>query len=256
MTWLKEWWMWQIDLEWRKYWGIPLDHLQRYKRRIPFIERGEFSQNGEDGILHAIFRMIGLTNRVFVEFGAEDGMQCNTRYLKLYDNWNGLWMDGRINPPECPVKREYITAENIESLLGKYGIPEEFDLLSIDIDGNDYWVWKAILHFRPRVVVVEYNASRPLGESVTILYDPAFQWDKTQYFGASLSALNALGEEKGYGLVATDENGVNAFFVKRELLRGRFVPRSITELFHAPSYKGIPGRGHPPDPLHRPWIHV
>jgi len=165
-------------------------------------------------------------------------------------------MDGQDWPPENGVKREFITAENIEELFRKYAVPPEFDLLSIDIDGNDYWVWKTITGYRPRVVVIEYNAGAGQEKSVTIPYDPAFVWDGTDYQGASLRALERLGKEKGYTLIGTDRNGVNAFFVLQNLVEGNFVRRPLEELYHHPAFKGIPGKCHPPDPKHRPWVTI
>ncbi|MGI0060808.1 MAG: class I SAM-dependent methyltransferase, partial [Nitrosotalea sp.] len=130
--------------------------LLKMMRRIEDIncfEMSVFSQNGEDGILDAIFKKIGTTNNYYVEFGVEDGSQCNTRFLRERRDWKGLMMDGGdCNTPF--IKKEFITAENVNSLFEKYKVPDEFDLLSIDIDGNDYWVWKALdKHYRPRVMV-------------------------------------------------------------------------------------------------------
>lgn len=195
---------------------------------IPF-EKRFYSQNGEDGIIEAILARVGTTNRYFVEFGVEDGKVCNTRRLRE-KGWSGLQMDP-LDPPGPGVEREFVTAENIESLFKKYGVPREFDLLSIDVDGNDYWVWRAISGRRARVVVIEYNATVPPGESRVIAYDPRFRWDGTDYFGAGLSALAKLGRSKGYTLVACNSNGVNAFFVDDALVPGRFAPPPIERIY-------------------------
>ncbi len=223
---------------------------------MPFIERREYSQNGEDGMIAAIFAKIGTTNRFFVEFGVEDGLQCNCRYLLKHKGWTGLLMDGGTWPEENGVKKEFVTAENIEDLFKKYNVPTEFDLLSIDIDGNDYWIWKAIEQFHPRVVVIEYNANKGPDASITVPYDPAFLWDKSDYQGASLRALEKLGKEKGYTLIATDPCGVNAFFVIDTLILGNFIIPPFAQIFHSPAYKGIPGKGHPADILGRPWVTI
>ncbi len=235
---------------------IPLGDLTFFQRRISFIERREYSQNGEDGIIAAIFGMIGTTNRYYVEFGVEDGMESNTRYLWKKKGWTGLLMDGGNENLAINLHREFITAENIESLFATYGVPAELDLLSIDIDGNDYWVWKAITHYLPRVVIMEYNAHIPPEVSKTIPYNPSFCWDKTDYYGASLAALQKLGTEKGYTLVATDKNGVNAFFVRSDLARGRFHPPAWPAIFHPPAFKGKKNNGHPHDTQNRPWVEV
>ena len=99
------------------------------------------------------------------------------------------------------IKKEKVDASNINFLLAKYSVPREFDLLSIDIDSNDYYVWKALEGYSPRIVVIEYNASFPPTESKTIKYDPNFVWDGTNYYGASLLALKKLGQSKGYILI-------------------------------------------------------
>ena len=130
------------------------------------------SQNDEDGIIDEIFRRIGTTNRQFVEFGVETGVENNTLAL-LLAGWSGLWIEAdaaavaniRVNLREpldaerLRVVQAFVTAEIIEELLVRGAVPPEPDLLSIDIDGNDYWVWKAIDKVRPRVVMIEYNAS-------------------------------------------------------------------------------------------------
>jgi hypothetical protein len=218
---------------------MALIDLERFERKV-------HSQNGEDGVLGAIFAAVGVTNRFFVEFGCGEATECNTAYL-LEQGWQGLLMDpaGTSRNPRATVRREFVTAENIDSLLRKYGVPEEFDLLSIDIDGNDYWVWRAIAH-RPRVVVIEYNAHVPPGERRAIAYDPSFQWYWTDYFGASLRALKELGERKGYVLVYCESRGVNAFFVEASALPPGFAPLPLEAIYRPPNYDGR-GSRHPPD---------
>jgi hypothetical protein len=147
--------------------------------------------------------------------------------------------------PRVAVRKEFITAENINDLFRKYEVPSQFDLLSIDIDSNDFWVWQQIAA-RPRVVVIEYNASIPPNESRTIAYDPTFVWNGSDYFGASLLALKELGRRKGYTLVYCERAGVNAFFVADELLGADFKPLRIEEIYRLPNY-GHQGRRHWPD---------
>jgi hypothetical protein len=208
----------------------PLADLGRFEKKV-------YSQNGEDGVLEAIFGVVGVTNRVFVEFGCEDAMECNSAYL-LEQGWTGLLMDGDTisRNPRATVHREHITAENINALLHKYGVPPAFDLLSIDIDGNDYWVWQSMV-CRPRVVVIEYNAHFPPPERRVITYDPGFCWSGTDYFGASLQALYELGERKGYTLLYCEQIGVNAFFVSTDLLPRGFAPRPPGEIYRPSNYK-------------------
>lgn len=157
-----------------------------------------YSQNGEDGILQYIFYKIGTTNKYFVEFGVESGKECNTRYLRE-QGWQGLWMDASYE--NKLVKKEFVTPNNIEHLFKKYSVLQVFDLLSIDVDSNDYWIWKAITKYCPRVVVIEYNSV----------------WKKKTDFGVSLATMVALGRKKGYRLVACDQKGINAFFVRSEI---------------------------------------
>lgn len=145
------------------------------------------------------------------------------------------------------IKKEKVTAENIEKLFQKYNVPKNFDLLSIDIDFNDYWVWKTITNYHPNVVIIEYNSSLPPTESKVVPYDSEAVWDGTNYFGASLLALQNLGNVKGYTLLGCDSKGVNAFFCKKELIDGIKI-KDIQYLYKPPKYgKMINGIhiGHP-----------
>lgn len=200
---------------------------------LDVTEKKISSQNGEDGVLAAIFGAIGVTNRYVVEFGAENGTECNSANL-LRQGWSGLLLDADDHPGTT-VRREFITAENVNDVFAKHGIPREFDLLSIDIDGNDYYVWRA-LNNRPRVVVIEYNASMPPELSRAIVYDPKFKWDNTDYFGASLRALAELADRKGYELVYCERAGGNAFFIARSALPPGFVPKPLAEIYRPPNY--------------------
>lgn len=218
---------------------MVLDDLESRERRYK-------SQNGEDGVIAAIFTEIGITNRYFVEFGSGDGSENNTARL-LDQGWSGLWMDGfnESCDPRLAVRNEYITAENIHELLNQYGVPSDFDLLSLDLDGNDFWVWRQIRH-RPRVAVLEYNATVPPHLCRTIRYDPDFQWSGSDYFGASLLALEQLGRHKGYTLVYCEWTGTNSFFVADEALPAGYARRPVAEIYRPPNYFGS-CQGHPPD---------
>jgi hypothetical protein len=198
------------------------------------------SQNGEDGLLLHIFETIGVTDRRLVEIGIEDGRECLARTLVSSFGWGGLLVDSeeanvadaqRFFHVECGLSRErvrvvrsFVTAENIDRVLPENGATGDVDLLSIDIDGNDYWVWKAITAIRPRVVAIEYNASFGPDESVTVAYDPHFDRKAKHasgwYHGASIAALAELGRRRGFALVGGDSSGVNAFFVRAELAGG------------------------------------
>lgn len=255
--WIHGWFYAWFMLSIHRYFHIPIGNLNEFERRIPIIENGEYSQNGEDGIIHAIFAMIGTTNKFCVEFGATNGRtMSNTLYLREQKGWTGLLMEGNTQPENSDVQQEFVTAENVEDLFAKYNVPEEFDLLSIDIDGNDYWIWKAIKNYKPRVIVIEYNASFPWEESKTIAYNPTFRWNKTDYMGATLQALVKLGKEKGYKLIATDSCGVNAFFVQKNLINGKFNVSLEEKLYHPAAYKGKTGNKHPADTSNRPWVYI
>ncbi len=177
-------------------------------------DRKTFSQNGEDGILEKIIETIGTTNKYFVEIGVGNGDECNTRLLRK-NGWTGLMLDRDHFNPNVGIHRESVDAENINGILAKYKVPQAFDVLSIDIDGNDYWVWKAINH-QPRVVIIEWNCSISPFRALAIPYSPNFAWDSTCYYGASILALKRLGERKGMVLVAADKRATNLFFVPQQ----------------------------------------
>jgi hypothetical protein len=214
-------------------------------------ESNVYSQCGDDGVLLRLFEHIGVTNRRFVEFGAWDGVHfSNTANLRLHHGWSGLLMEGSDRADGHLVKRETISAENVNALFARYAVPESFDLLSIDIDGNDYWVWKAIRGFRARVVVIEYNALFGLEVSKVMPYDPNHVWDKTGYHGASLAAMRKLGMQLGYSLVFTNVYGANTFFVLRSEL-----PADYVELPLEGVSRGI-WCEEPPGTNGRPWVNV
>jgi hypothetical protein len=198
-----------------------------------------FSQNGEDGIILYLFSRIGVTDRRFVEIGIEDGRECNTANLAINLGWSGLMIDHDAAGvdtarrrfaarPETAatvtVEQAHVTRENIDAILARHGVGKELDLLSIDIDGNDLWVWEAVNGVRPRIVVVEYNATFGPRRSVSVPYDPGFdrmaRHPSGWYHGASVTALARLGARKGYLLAGCDSNGVNAFFVREDCAGG------------------------------------
>ena len=223
-----------------------LEDLREHEERV-------HSQFGEDGVLRHIYDVIGRTNQRFVEFGAWDGEHwSNTANLRLHHDWTGLLMEGSDRADGELVKREFVSAENVEGLFDKYGVPEKFDLLSIDIDGNDFWVWKAIERYRPRVVVVEYNIFFALGDARTIEYRADHIWDETRYHSASLSAFEKLGRAKGYTLVHTDTWSPNAFFVADEELPEGYVQPPIKEIAGW-DWDGLQA---PPGTESRSWVNV
>lgn len=187
-----------------------------------------YSQNGEDGVIRAIFKLIGATDKYFVEFGVGGGGECNTRLLRN-NGWSGLMMDCEYEDLSINLHKHHIDAENINQLLDLHKVPEKFDLLSIDIDGNDYWVWKAI-NRRPRVVIIEYNGYLPTDSRQVIQYNPNFMYAHNTYFGAGLEAIRLLGISKGYTFAYVDFSLTNAFFIANECTPQEFdfrrVPRT------------------------------
>ncbi len=208
---------------------------------IQAAEFSVYSQWGEDGILQHLLRHVPISNKVFIEFGVEDYLEANTRFLMVNDNWAGLVMDGseaniaRIRQDNVSwrfglnVQQAFINRENINDLILAHGISGDLGLLSIDIDGNDYWVWEAIDVVSPAIVIVEYNHRFGPDKAVTIPYSADFQRTKAHhsniYYGASLAALCRLGNRKGYAFVCCTMAGNDAFFVRRDLK-----PDSLPEL--------------------------
>lgn len=220
-----------------------------------------YSQRDEDGLIEEIFNRIGVTDRFFVEFGAGDGLENCTAYC-LLKGWSGAWIDGNaacyeqivknfgflIEQKRLHAKYSFITAENIQALFQELGVPAEFDLLSIDLDRNDYWIWKAITRYKPRVVAIEYNAAFNQGVACTVPYNATGTWDqRTNYFGASLKALEYLGREKGYCLVGCTYAGVTAFFVREDCMLNHFASPYTSENHYEPArfFVGMPN-GHLP----------
>jgi hypothetical protein len=195
-----------------------------------------FSQTGEDGIIQFLIRNIPVRNKIFVEFGVQNYTESNTRFLLQNDNWSGLVIDGSQeninyikNDPiywRYNLKAEcaFIDCENINTLIKDNGISGDIGLLSVDIDGNDYWVWKAIDCINPCIVICEYNSIFGPDNKVTVPYDKKFYRTKEHYsnlyYGASISALSSLAEKKGYSLVGSNRAGNNVFFVRNDLVGG------------------------------------
>jgi hypothetical protein len=191
-----------------------------------------FSQWGEDGILQYLIHNLPIRHRTFIEFGVEDYRESNTRFLLLHDDWQGFVMDGSERHlaairrddlfwrHDLQARAAFVTRESIDALLTGTGFDPDVGLLSIDIDGNDYWVWEAITCIRPRLVVCEYNGLFGL-DPVSIPYDPAFRRTAAHhsnlYFGASITALGQLAAARGYVFVGANRAGCNAFFVRADL---------------------------------------
>lgn len=202
-----------------------------------------WSQNEEDGLTLAIFAEIGAVTRRFVEIGCGSNGG-NSGFLAGELGWSGLMVDGdalkvktcrdTFPSPAIDVIQRWIAVDNVDGLLSEHGVSGEVDFLSIDLDGNDYWIWKALTVCTPRLVVMEYNSAFGPERSVTVPYTPDFERrdysEDNLYFGASLAALEKLGAARGYRLIAVEPRGTNAYFLRNDVAPA-LPGRSARELY-------------------------
>jgi hypothetical protein len=234
--------------------SLPRHHMQIY------------SQDGADGIIAEIFRRIGVRDRSFVEIGIGDGTQNNTRFL-LEQGWSGVWIEGDaaqageaalrfasyVASGHLKIVNRNIEPDNARQILGDAGVPAQFDFLSLDIDHNTTHVWRA-LGVSPRVACLEYNASVPATVAVEVPYVPGAAWDGTSWFGGSLKTLELIGSAQAMCLVGCDPLGVNAFFVRREEVEGKFLmPFTAEAHYQPPRFRAFTHLGHPPAQEERRW---
>lgn len=212
-----------------------------------------FSQWGEDGIIQHIINNVDIRNKTFIEFGVQNYRESNTRFLLINNNWSGLVIDGdseavsfikkddiywRYNvKAEC----EFITTENVNVVFEKNGMTGKIGILSIDVDGNDYWIWKEISVVDPDLVICEYNSLFGKEAKITTPYISDFVREKYHcsylVYGASIRALKDLADEKGYSLVAGNQAGNNLFFLKKELCNEIIYEISVDEAFKYSQYR-------------------
>ncbi|WP_243749227.1 hypothetical protein [Mucilaginibacter agri] len=204
-------------------------------QNIQLAEFKVFSQWGDDGIIQFLVNYLDIKTKTFIEFGVQDYTEANTRFLLMNNNWSGLIMDGsaenmeRVRQDDLYWKynltalNAFITCENINDLIAQNGFKGEIGLLHVDIDGNDYWVWKAITGISPVIVIVEYNSIFGKDNAWTVPYKADFYRTKQHYsnlyFGASLPALCDMAEEKGYAFVGSNSHGNNAYFVRKDAVK-------------------------------------
>jgi hypothetical protein len=230
--------------------------LRALKGAVPFAgtEFQVFSQFGDDGIIQYVIGRLGLpvAEQRFVEFGVENYREANTRFLLLNDNWSGLVMDGRENyissirsepiywRHDLTALARFVTRDNISSILETTGFSGRIGLLSIDVDGNDYWIWEALTAVDPAIVIVEYNGIFGSREAVTIPYQPEFARQDAHYsylyWGTSLKALCHLAARKGHVWIGCNRAGNSAYFVRNEYANIFYLP-SLPQDFVAAKFR-------------------
>jgi hypothetical protein len=226
---------------------VAINSIKKNITSLDEVSFQVFSQWGEDGIIQYIISQVTIPNKIFIEFGVENYTEANTRFLLFNNNWRGLVIDGSKQnirfikkdfiywKYDLTAYHNFITAENINSQIAGFTNCSDIGLLSIDIDGNDYWVWEAIEAVNPRIVICEYNAVLGDTEKVAVPYTPYFEQSKAHYsnlyYGASLPALCYLAEKKGYDFIGTASTGVNAFFIRKDI-SSPFIKHSAAGGYH------------------------
>ena len=211
---------------------------QHYNQFISNIQQAEykvFSQWGDDGIIQFLIDYIEIKEDTFIEFGVENYTEANTRFLLINNNWKGMIIDGSKENIDS-VKQDkiywrydltaihaFVTEKNINQLLKENNFIGEIGILHIDIDGNDYWIWKTISVIDPIIVIMEYNSVFGDEKTWTIPYQDDFSRNKAHYsnlyYGSSLLALCDLATEKGYSFIGSNSNGNNAYFVRTDRMK-------------------------------------
>jgi hypothetical protein len=212
-----------------------------------------FSQWGEDGIIQHLIKSIEIKNKNFIEFGVEDFFESNCRFLLMNNDWKGFVIDANKSnilrlknsyfywKHHIVAIEKFITRENINEILEMSGFDQDLGILSIDLDGNDYFVLENINKFRPRILICEFNSVFGLTRKVSIPYDPKFLRNEAHYsnlyWGASLPALIYLANKKGYAFVGTNSAGCNAFFVRKDLLNEKIEVVTADKIYFQSNYR-------------------
>ena len=247
-----------------------LDKIRADPRRLEQHGFKVYSQNDEDGIITEIFDRLGIEKGTFCEIGIENGLECNTLFL-IHKGWKGIWLEGNQAQKEFITSKfnsilenkrlglgiEYITPSNVNEVVSKYlsfiGCDStEIDFLSIDIDGMDIYLLESV-SFNPKVICIEYNSKFPPPVVKKPVLNESFIWDGSDYMGASLNAIEESANQKGYSLVGTNITGVNAFFIRNDLLKQKFAQSQTAALYNPPRYylftnhyQTLRNIGHPP----------
>lgn len=212
-------------------------------------ETSLYSSNGEEGVLTKIFELVGTRSKFCVDLGAGDGITGSNTYLLQLQGWDALLLDRAFEKGEIHLYKEFITAENINLLFEKYRVRSDLDFLSIDIDYNTYYLWKALKYF-PAVVVVRFNAKHSPFDDKVVEYHPYYSGDGSDYFGASILAYFHLARKKGYSLIYCDQKGEKLFFVRDDLLENLSFKdvNDVAKLYRS-SFKEFPH-----DPRNRKYL--
>jgi hypothetical protein len=235
--------------------GIILAKLNQQKTasRLSDYEFKVFSQWGEDGIIQHLIKSIDIKHKTFIEFGVEDFFESNCRFLLMKDDWQGFVIDGsKANTNRLMssyfywkhhllAKQAFITRENVDKVLQESGFDEDLGILSVDIDGVDYFVLEAITSYKPRILILEFNSVFGGERKITVPYRADFYRTKAHhsnlYWGASLPAMTYLAERKGYALVGINSASVNAFFVRHDLLNQKVEQQTVTQAYHQSNFR-------------------
>jgi hypothetical protein len=234
-----------------------------------------FSEFEEDGHLLYLLTLAGSTSRTVVEISSQDGRTCMATNLLVHHRWRGFLFDGdpvfvadgqrffarhpatRALPPV--MRAEWFTRDNVNRVLASAGIPGEVDVLSLDIDGNDLYLWSAMT-VRPRILICEFNNAVPSELALTIPYQPDFDYtalppDQALFRSASLAAYAAICKRKGYRLVGTNALGFNAIFLRDDVLATEMPEIPVSALDANPAASEMRAKWWPR--LSRlPWIEV
>ena len=209
-----------------------LNHSKANIDNLSEVEFQVFSQFGDDGIIQYLIDKLPIINKTFIEFGVENYLEANTRFLLINNYWSGMVMDGDTSNISYIKKGQiysfydlraiqcFITKDNINDVMKSSGFKKEIGILSIDIDGNDYWIWHAIKEFEPQIIICEYNSLFGFVDPVTIPYKSEFVRGKNSpfnFYGTSLNAACLLAKERGYFFIGCNSAGNNAYFINEKL---------------------------------------
>lgn len=206
-------------------------HFNQKIKSINEIEYSVFSQFGDDGILSYLVNILNLSKKKFIEIGTEEYEECNTRLLLEKFNMSGLIIEGnkrhtsKIKKKELMWKydlrlvEEFVKKDNIQNILLDNNYTKDIAVLSIDIDGNDYWIWEAV-DLEPDIVVIEYNSIFGSKEECSTIYRDDFTRSSehlsNKLYGSSIQALIKLAQRKNYFFLGTNLNGNNAYFLQKK----------------------------------------